>query len=88
MPAHIAFSDPKAFGQIEDIRNQLGQNIMDARKKAYEKINDLRYEKPDGYKQEFKKLSQEQIHQMDNLDHNMTWTILIGCIGLAVYYIK
>ena len=37
--------------------------------------------KPDGYKQEFNKLSPEQISQMDNLDHQVTWTLLVLVIG-------
>lgn len=37
--------------------------------------------KPQGYKQEFDKLSEEQIKKMNELDHNITWSLLILIFG-------
>ncbi|NBP01521.1 MAG: hypothetical protein EBU90_15550 [Proteobacteria bacterium] len=42
--------------------------------------------KPDGYKREFDKMSPDQIKQMDNLDHLVTWSLLV--IGIGWYVIK
>lgn len=40
--------------------------------------------KPQGYKQEYDKLSQEQKDAMKNLDHVLTWSILITIISYFV----
>jgi hypothetical protein len=40
--------------------------------------------KPDGYKKEFEKMSEEQIKAMDRLDHILTWTLLIIVIVYSV----
>jgi len=40
--------------------------------------------KPAGYKKEFEKLSEEQIQDMNNLDHVITWSILICIISYIV----
>lgn len=42
--------------------------------------------KPEGYKKEFQQMSSDQIQQMDNLDHVVTWTILIVAIGYGIYF--
>lgn len=44
--------------------------------------------KPQGYKDEFKKLSSEQISTMDTVDHITGWTILSICIGLLYVYLR
>lgn len=40
--------------------------------------------KPPGYKKEFEKLPAEQIQAMNNLDHVITWSILISVIAFFV----
>lgn len=40
--------------------------------------------KPQGYKQEFEKLPQEQKDAMKNFDHILTWSILITVISYFV----
>jgi hypothetical protein len=37
--------------------------------------------KPQGYKQEYDKLTPEQINKMNELDHNITWSIIILIIA-------
>jgi hypothetical protein len=40
--------------------------------------------KPQGYKQEFEKLPQEQKDAMQNLDHVLTWSILVTIISYFI----
>jgi hypothetical protein len=41
--------------------------------------------KPQGYQAEFAKLPQEQIAKMNDLDHVVTWSLLIIIIAVALY---
>ncbi len=41
--------------------------------------------KPEGYKQEFNKMTPEQIAAMDKLDHNVGWTLVIAVLGYIIY---
>jgi len=42
--------------------------------------------KPQGYKDEYKKLPPEAIKAMDTLDHIVTWTIIIIIISIVIFY--
>jgi len=41
--------------------------------------------KPQGYKDEFDKLSPEKIHMMDQVDHITAWTIVICILFFSIY---
>jgi len=42
--------------------------------------------KPQGYKDQFNKLSPEEIHTMDYVDHLTGWTIFIGATAVGVWW--
>jgi hypothetical protein len=42
--------------------------------------------KPQGYKDQFDKLSSEEIHKMDYFDHLTGWTLLIGATAFGGWW--